>query len=223
MNLPSAAGRQPLLRRPFVAPRQPLRSAALRITGISLERFYIGAHVGAAWVDLDETTIAAAPAGFPSGRLSNHDRGFVYGGQVGFNWHIGRFVIGPEGQLSGADFGRRSITTDAGIAAVPFAFARRFDVDSIATLAGRFGITFDQILVYGKAGAAWLDPRGKSESGWMAGLGAEYAFTRNWSAKVEYNFLDFGSDRFAGNGFATERDLNMHLVKLGINYRFGPF
>src|SRR5215207_3782796 len=61
----------------------------------------------------------------------------------------------------------RTVATAAGIGGVPFAFARRFDVDSIASLAGRFGITFDQILVYGKAGAAWLDPRGRSRAdGW---------------------------------------------------------
>jgi outer membrane immunogenic protein len=214
----------------FVAP--PVVSPVFPWNG-----FYIGAHVGGAWVDLDETLVAT-PAGFQTGPLGDRERGFIYGGQIGYNWHIGRFVIGAEGQLSGADLGR-SVTTAGIIGGVPFTVASSFDIDRIATLAGRLGVTFDQILVYGKFGAAWLDSSATmtatrlattttiatddTDTGWMVGLGVEYALTRNWSAKVEYNFLDFGNDRSGGSGFTIDRDLNMHLVKLGINYRFGPF
>ena len=36
----------------------------------------------------------------------------------------------------------------------------------------------------------------------MVGLGIEYAFAQNWSAKVEYSYLDFGTERisFTSNG-----------------------
>src|SRR5688500_16482122 len=64
--------------------------------------FYVGAHLGWARVDLSETVVAA-PAGFGTGTVSGRDDGFIYGGQVDFNYQIGQFVIGVEGQLSGAD------------------------------------------------------------------------------------------------------------------------
>ena len=61
-------------------------------------------------------------------------------------------------------------------------------------------------------------------SGWMWGAGLEYAFARNWSAKVEYNYLDLGTKTYAFSNLAaipfdiTER---IHLVKFGLNYRLG--
>jgi outer membrane immunogenic protein len=64
----------------------------------------------------------------------------------------------------------------------------------------------------------------------MFGTGIEHAFFGNWSAKVEYDYLDFGTrtTTFTGLG-ALVVGLNdnvdirqrIHLVKLGLNYRFG--
>jgi outer membrane immunogenic protein len=64
----------------------------------------------------------------------------------------------------------------------------------------------------------------------MLGAGAEYAFGQNWSAKLEYNYLRFGSISptftttgglaVAGTG---ELKLNTHIVKAGLNYRFTTF
>jgi outer membrane autotransporter protein len=31
-------------------------------------------------------------------------------------------------------------------------------------------------------------------TGWVAGVGVEHAFTRNWSLAVEYTHVDFGSE-----------------------------
>jgi outer membrane immunogenic protein len=63
---------------------------------------------------------------------------------------------------------------------------------------------------------------GGTASGWVAGVGAEYAFRNNWSAKVEYNHFDFGSD---GGTFITGNTVTLNTVKAGVNYRFGgwPF
>jgi outer membrane immunogenic protein len=72
--------------------------------------------------------------------------------------------------------------------------------------------------------------------GWMAGAGFEYGLTENWSAKVEYNYLDFGSKIVSLQGRSCSFALgttfcqtgsenvnvnqNIQLIKLGINYRF---
>jgi outer membrane immunogenic protein len=63
--------------------------------------------------------------------------------------------------------------------------------------------------------------------GWMVGVGVEYAFTDNWSAKIEYNYMDLGSDalRFADTSGTVFMDTNIrervNVVKVGVNYRFG--
>ena len=70
----------------------------------------------------------------------------------------------------------------------------------------------------------------------MAGLGLEQGLTDNWSAKIEYDYLDFGtkSVHLSGTGcpasggvqlctpVTSDFDVrqNTHLLMLGINYRF---
>jgi opacity protein-like surface antigen len=48
----------------------------------------------------------------------------------------------------------------------------------------------------------------------MLGIGAEYALWDNWTAKIEYNMMDFGN----GGPFT---DNKFNILKAGINYRFG--
>ncbi|MDO9061657.1 MAG: outer membrane beta-barrel protein, partial [Bradyrhizobium sp.] len=60
--------------------------------------------------------------------------------------------------------------------------------------------------------------------GWTIGFGGEFALTANWSAKAEYNYMDFGSrTALASDGttFLTSRT-DLQVTKVGLNYRFGP-
>ena len=81
------------------------------------------------------------------------------------------------------------------------------------TLTGRLGFTVDHALIYVKGGgtdahfnytatststfilvAAPLTPTlGENRFGGTAGFGIEYAFLNNWSAKLEYDYMDFGT------------------------------
>ncbi len=59
--------------------------------------------------------------------------------------------------------------------------------------------------------------------GYTVGAGLEYMFAPSWSAKVEYQYYNFGSTNFVvPTTPATLVDFNrdVHTVKLGINYRF---
>ena len=69
------------------------------------------------------------------------------------------------------------------------------------------------------AAAAQSDTR----AGWTLGAGVERKITRNWSAKLEYLYLDFGSRRFFA-GTANEADVSFrdHIVRVGINYEWYP-
>ena len=74
-------------------------------------------------------------------------------------------------------------------------------------MTGRLGWTWDRWMLYAKGGAAWAGdkysadiPRfdehilaSQTRAGWTVGGGVEWAFWQNWSAKVEYDFYDFGT------------------------------
>jgi outer membrane immunogenic protein len=64
-----------------------------------------------------------------------------------------------------------------------------------------------------------------TRSGWLVGTGIEYAITPTWSAKIEYNYMDFGTKNvlFDLSGDPASVKQQLHSVKFGINYRFwGP-
>jgi outer membrane immunogenic protein len=109
-----------------------------------------------------------------------------------------------------------------------------------ATVTGRVGAAFDRLLVYGKGGVAFAhdsdslnDVFGGSASssvtrtGWTAGAGLEYAFAPNWSARIEYDYLGFGSEALSlptehFSTYSSNASLNVQEVKAGINFKFGP-
>jgi len=173
--------------------------------------FYAGGHLGVGWDD--------------------GNSGFLGGGQVGFNYQINpQWVLGVEADIAGTTIKDSVNAAVVGPGAVLTANATA-SLDWVSTFAARFGYAFDRWLVYGKVGGAWAHASGTASagingmqfgsisvdetvSGWMLGVGTEYAWGNNWSAKLEYNMLDFGND----NPFA---DTTFHVFKAGINYRFG--
>jgi outer membrane immunogenic protein len=99
---------------------------------------------------------------------------------------------------------------------------------------------WDNILVYGKGGAAWVhnnisvsDPTLplsavgiKTRNGWTAGGGFEYGFAPNWTGFIEYDYIGLGTasltvtDPFAGP-MPVNLDQHIQMVKGGINFKFG--
>ena len=153
--------------------------------------FYVGANIGGGW--------ASADHGFSGS-------GVVGGGQIGYNFQNGHWVWGAEADISGAGVNGNAMA------------GGRYGVDMASTLTGRLGYSVDRWLVYGKAGVGWVDVKSPlmgsdTATGGAFGVGAEYALGHNWSAKVEYDFIDVGSDAgLTGNTFQS--------VKAGVNYHF---
>ncbi|WP_409190922.1 outer membrane protein [Bradyrhizobium sp. RDM4] len=59
--------------------------------------------------------------------------------------------------------------------------------------------------------------------GWTAGVGIEKKFNRNWSAKLEYLYLDLGSATyFGGTANETAVKFHDHILRAGFNYQFAP-
>lgn len=191
--------------------------------------FYLGAHVGYGWAKTDWS--------FPGGATSfaSHDtNGFLAGGQIGFNYQFGQWVLGIEADGSWTD-----MNNSTGCLLAPISCST--DVKWMALVTGRLGwAAWDRALLYVKGGAAFADHEftvsapvpiiflpvatraSDTRVGWTIGAGLEYAFAPNWSAKIEYNFIDFGSDRMTfTDGSAVDIDQHINVVKFGINYRFG--
>ena len=195
--------------------------------------FYVGVHGGGIWGSTDWTVSNGAGAWANGDVGGSASDGWLLGVQVGFNIQSGQWVFGIEGQWSWAN-ADGDLTCANGLARITC----NAEFSRVATLAGRVGIAFDRSLLYAKFGGAWVDgdftatiaglgsiSRGVSRSGWMLGAGWEYAFGNNWSGKIEYNFLDLSdaSRTFnRGGNFATVTlDPEAHILKLGLNYRFG--
>jgi outer membrane immunogenic protein len=216
--------------------------------------FYVGAHVGYGWGHTHKTNVNGNAA-YPAGTEETADQNGVLGGlQLGYNYQFApNWLVGVEGEYSWAD-----VKGDASQASVVPGFtATRLSsthtkVDWIATATGRLGYAMNDWLIYAKGGAAWARKATDSNTinpaagnllltnvtgdvtrfGWTVGGGIEWAFTKNWSAKAEYDYLDFGSKNENNNatyfngasGLAVlTRDVNLHIheVKFGINYHFG--
>ena len=204
--------------------------------------FYIGGHIG--WGQAERgVDHNFDPIFFDSFSLDQRADGFLGGGQIGFNWQTGALVLGVEAQFSWMDADNdRHCFTHVVAGQINCGHATNW----IATAAVRLGYAANNWLFYVKGGAAFHDSEfnfrpvnfpgaftfsnnDDTEVGWMVGVGFEYGFTPNWSAKIEYNFMDFGDrdffvrDTVFLNDFRLDHDLQFHVVKFGINYRFGAY
>ncbi|HET7384543.1 MAG TPA: outer membrane protein [Pseudolabrys sp.] len=154
--------------------------------------------------------------GYEWGKVTNSSidpGGVAGGGQIGYNWQIGQFVFGAETdiQISGAD------DTFA-----PYKFSNPW----FGTLRGRAGFAINNVLLFGSLGLAYGNLKGeflgidesKTLVGWAGSLGMEVGFTPNWSAKVEYLYMDLGSRAYTITG--VDNGLQASYLRLGVNYHF---
>jgi outer membrane immunogenic protein len=159
---------------------------------------------------------AGLNVGYEWGKVTNsgiEPSGVAGGGQLGYNWQIGQFVLGGETdiQISGAD------DTFA-----PYKFSNPW----FGTVRGRAGFAINNMLLYGTAGLAYGELKGeffgidenKTHIGWTAGAGLEVGFMPNWSAKLEYLYMDLGNRAYSITG--VDNGLHANYLRLGVNYHF---
>jgi outer membrane immunogenic protein len=227
--------------------------------------FYIGGHVGAVRGRGSFDAIVDQPV-FPAfgflgplfpiivpSRLgtipgvSASDTSFLGGGQLGYNWQVGSFLLGFEGDASWTHV-RASATFSP---VDPFGFQTlngtyTTEIDWMASLRARLGVTWDRLLIYATGGAAFAGGSVSStftltnptpnifapvpgatgttaasanftRVGWTIGGGLEYAFDRNWSLAGEYRYSDFG--RFGVALASTDPSGILGLPTLATNVR----
>jgi len=194
--------------------------------------FFIGAEGGGGW-GKDDWSLPLA-AGVTAAHTSVS--GGTAGGVIGYNWQMpSNIVLGIEGNLDWADLHATSTCISNPT------LNCRSKLDSMFTVTGRLGYAFSSALVYVKGGGAWttdktnvfiagtgtlLESASTTRDGWTVGAGLEYMFAPNWSAKVEYDYYDFGSKTTALvtpagiTGDTISSKLTVNTVKAGINYHF---
>ena len=169
---------------------------------------------------------------------------FLGGGQVGVNYEFyGGVVIGAEAMFDWVPNTSNTINaTNTGL--TPGTAAATINNRWLSTATGKLGYAWDRVLLYGKGGGAWVGASNPSITvggapaaftssssnnfGWTAGLGVEWAFAGNWSARAEWDYVRLQDQSFTvagGSSFATDvisvnnRSINMFTA--GLNYKFG--
>ncbi len=199
---------------------------------------YLGGNIGAAWGERNITDLTRG-LGFAQ---SSNGR-FIGGGQIGYNYQVNNFVFGVEGDIDGisSNNGNGTGIIVPGVGTIVASSNSTW----ISTVAAQFGIANDHWLFYGKAGGGWvgtsnvtvtnlttgnsiIGANGHTNTGFLAGVGVEYAITNNWTVKAEYDYLGIsrrnfivpvGSPFLVGDNF-TSGGRNVQMVKVGFNYLF---
>jgi outer membrane immunogenic protein len=209
---------------------------------------YFGLHAGGGFASKDITDPvqltqdSVLGAGTTVGRTTAYvtPSGAVIGGQLGCDYQVApNWVVGIEGAASGSTMrGSTSVGLPAGFPGEQALVSSR--TDFLPSVTGRLGYAIERTLFYGKAGVAWgsdkytvvgsLQGTGfgfegfDTRTGWTAGAGAEWVFSRNWSVNVEYDYYSFGSGTTTLsdniNGFTGQVDAkqSIHVVKAGMNF-----
>jgi len=160
---------------------------------------YLGGNLGYAWGSVDNNLTQ------PSG--------LVGGIQGGYNFQSGPWVFGIEGDIE---------ATGASDTFAPWKFSNPW----FGTVRGRAGYAFSNILFYGTAGLAFGELKGETfgltethtNAGWTVGVGAEFGLAQNWSAKLEYLYVDLNDSNFTITG--AQNGYRFGLVRAGVNYHF---
>ena len=207
------------------------------------EGIYVGLNLGGHWlIDQVSTT---TNRGSSSGTLNAP--GVIGGLQAGYNWQFGNLVAGIEADAN-------ALSADAVRNDTAFALTNGIKSPGfLLTVRPRLGWAFDhRTLVYATAGYAFETVQvvdtanlGQSvnvgqlagssvvgkQSGWTAGAGFEYAFTRGVSAKIEYLYLGLGTINstillpgpagVAAANINVTHKLSDNIVRAGVNFHLG--
>lgn len=238
---------------------RPVTKAPPIVAASPWSGWYAGINGGGTWsnntASLSDTS---SPAIFSTGVAlgytplsmdAKHGGGFG-GGQIGYNWQTGSWLLGLETDIQGADIGSTSTsphTINSGPGAgLNIIRTAQDHIDWFGTVRGRMGYVTGGVLLYGTGGVAYGHTgsnfnntilllnesiggsASSTQAGWVAGGGIEWAFARQWSLKGEYLHVDLGSTDVSGVDSRTPTLIATYRfkhefdsVRLGINYKFG--
>jgi outer membrane immunogenic protein len=194
--------------------------------------FYIGLNAGGIITSGSRSVTLFDPvagdflnSSFPGG-IGNGQSGFIGGGQAGYNWQTGAFVLGVVTDFDGTTLSKTFNSTSAPFGGPGLFFGDELNVNAKASLdwlgttrakVGFVATPDNRLMFYGTGGVAYgggsshfsiFDNNngiffGGSPSstrvGWTVGAGVEYALTNNITIGAEYLYADLGSNKILAN------------------------
>jgi outer membrane immunogenic protein len=206
---------------------------------------YFGGHVGAG-LSYDQFTATTTVLEASGTQTSVNPYAFIGGAQVGANYQFAPWVVGIEGTYSVSDISGSAIAPTT-LSSIGVTQRSTGAPKWFATAAARVGYAANDLLFYAKGGVAWMQADyiqdvmvggavsttqiiTDTRTGFLVGAGIEYGMTENLSAKIEYDFLGFGTATYDFNNLSlngvpqgsmpisVQSDVQMFTV--GLNYRF---
>lgn len=203
----------------------PVEEAIIAPDVFTWTGFYVGANVGYGWGEADHQAGATSGTGINDIDID----GAFAGGQIGYNWQFDQIVIGAEADIQWS--GIEGDCDDCGGGGQPPETSH--EIDWFGTIRGRLGYAMGEWMPYITGGYAFGEATRETASGggssfdnnidgWVAGAGVEWAFAPDWSAKLEYQYIDFGDEEYAFDvgGFDPVVDLQIHTIRVGVNWHF---
>src|SRR5215469_18655455 len=232
---------------PALAADLPIKGPAPFAERFSWTGCYVGGHIGGGFakkeitdpVQLVQDSFLGAGSTVGVTTVNPSPSGVVIGGQIGCDYEFpSSLVIGVEGAASGSTMrGSKIVGLPLGNPDIALVQA---NTDFLASLTGRIGYAFDNVLLYARGGAALAGDKFEVSSaftglpydfrgldnrfGWVVGGGVDWAFSHHWSTFLEYDYYGFGRGNIAMfdgiNGFSGFVNVkqNVQVVKVGFNF-----
>jgi outer membrane immunogenic protein len=215
----------------------PVKSPPLYGLPPSWAGFYLGGEVGYGTDGVRWHNVGSSAFFSPlDSRTFDRGGGVIGGGQAGYNFQLGRIVLGIEGSISAADFDR-SFTSPY----FPATDVWSSKVTWLSTATGRIGYGFDGWLPYIKGGlaagqvdtsiqnnaAGAFSQSSAAHYGWTLGGGVEFKIAPRFSLGLEFMHTDLGrgndisGPQPAGTTESYNVGLRSNSFMARFNYLFG--
>lgn len=186
--------------------------------------YYIGVHAGMVRITERETQPHFNNDVFNpiTGAWVLDRQGPMFGVHAGHRWKLNTLVFGFEADLSWSNI--EVATMQHGAPSRSYNVTTYVTNNWLASVVAATGVEIGSLLVYGKAGLAWMDMRFSSltgissasifageypsnrikdvRHGFVYGAGAETRLLKKWIARIEYSYWDMkgGDDYLLTNG-----------------------
>ncbi|PZQ19347.1 MAG: hypothetical protein DI565_01100 [Ancylobacter novellus] len=197
-------------------------AAPVAVPSFSWSGPYVGVQTGYDWFKAEDRAGGASPTTRPDG--------FTIGGFAGYNHQLDNspIVLGVEADINYSE--ARDGRVMRAFTGLPNASIRD-EMKWTGAVRGRVGYAFDRFLIYGAGGLAFADHEIKARGavggsddtvavGWTIGGGVEAALSDNVTARVEYRYSDYGTDRFSVSNARVRSDVTDNRILFGLGYKF---